>query len=100
MGGPWRVLQADPEGNAFSFYGRFERVEPQHLLQATVINEIFPDVLTWLRVEMAPASTGSVLVTSHLFPDRYHRDGYLHLGGMTRMREPMERLAALLKSMR
>lgn len=99
-GGSWRVVQVDPEGNAFSFYGRFEKVEPAHLLQYTFTSELFPDVRTWVRVEMTAAPTGTVLVTTHVFPDLFHRDGYIHLDGMDRMREPIERLAALLRTMR
>ena len=100
VGGAWRVVQADPEGNEFSFFGRFEAVEPLHLLQYTFTSELFTDVVTRMRVEMAQGKAGTVLSASHLFPDRYHRDGYIALGGMERMREPIQRLAALLKTMR
>ncbi|MDN4483351.1 SRPBCC family protein [Demequina lignilytica] len=99
-GGAWRVVQSDPEGNAFSFFGRFEKVEPLRLLQCTFTAELFTEVRTHMRIEMSPTQGGTVLVTSHIFPDLYHRDGFIHLGGMDRMREPIQRLAALLRTMR
>ncbi|WP_296667902.1 SRPBCC domain-containing protein [Demequina sp.] len=98
-GGPWKVTQADPEGNTFSFYGHFERVEPRSLLACTFISELFPEVLTWLRVDMAGTPTGTAVVTTHRFPDDYHRTGYINLGGVERMRESTERLDALLRTM-
>lgn len=99
-GGAWQVTQVDPQGNAFSFYGRYDRVEHLSLLQYTFTSELFPDVQTGMRVEMAAVERGTALVVAHAFPDLYHRDGYLQLGGMERMREPFFRLEALLKTMR
>ncbi|WP_062527115.1 SRPBCC domain-containing protein [Demequina rhizosphaerae] len=98
-GGAWRVVQSDPEGNTFSFYGRYDKVEPQSQLTYTFVSELFPDVLTWMRIDMGETPAGTMLVTSHMFPDDYHRTGYLNLGGVARMRESAERLEALLRSM-
>lgn len=98
-GGAWRVVQADPEGNTFAFYGRYERVEPRALIAFTFVSEIFPDVLTWMRVDMGATPAGTMVVTSHRFPDDYHRTGFLNLGGVARMREASERLDALLRTM-
>ncbi len=99
-GGSWKVVQADPEGNAFSFYGRYDQVEPRSTVSSTFISELFPDVVTWLRVDMAETPGGTVVATSHRFPDEYHRRGYMNLGGVERMREATERLDALLRTMR
>ncbi|WP_062465334.1 SRPBCC family protein [Demequina soli] len=98
-GGSWRVVQNDPEGNTFTFYGRFDRVEPQALLSYSYISELFPDVVTYMRWDMGATPAGTMLVGSHLFPDDYHRTGFLHLGGVARMREAAERLDDLLRSM-
>ncbi|SEJ66567.1 SRPBCC family protein [Demequina mangrovi] len=98
-GGAWRMSQMDPEGNAFAFYGRFDIVERESRLRFSQTSEIFPDVTTWLRVEMAGSPAGTMMVVSHLFPSDYHRTAYLNLGGLARLREPLERLDTLLRSM-
>ncbi len=98
-GGAWRVVQSDPEGNTFTFYGRFEKVDPQSQVTYTYISELFPDVITRMRVDMGGTPAGTMLVVSHLFPSDYHRTAYLNLGGVARIREPIERLEALLRSM-
>ena len=99
VGGGWRVVQQDPEGNAFAFYGRYERIEPRSLLAFTFVSELFPDVTTWMRIDMADTAMGTMVVTSHRFPDDYHRRGYMNLGGVERTREPLEKLDALLRTM-
>ena len=99
VGGAWRVVQSDPEGNTYSLYGRFERVDPQQTLAFTYMWELFPDVVTWMRVDMAESTAGTRVVISHRFPDDYHRNGFLSLGGIARMRESAERLDGLLRSM-
>lgn len=98
-GGTWSVVQSDPEGNTFSFYGRYDRVEPGSLISTTFISELFPDVLTWLRIDLAETPGGTAVATTHRFADEYHRRGYLNLGGVERMRESTERLDALLRTM-
>lgn len=98
VGGTWRVIQSDPEGNTFAFYGRYSQVDTGALLAFTFTSEVFPDVLTWMRVDMDETAAGTAVVTTHRFPDDYHRRGYLHLGGIERMRESTERLEAFLRT--
>ncbi|WP_062389115.1 SRPBCC domain-containing protein [Demequina iriomotensis] len=98
-GGAWRLLQMDPEGNTFTFYGRYDTVERESRVRFSLISELFPDVVTYLRVEMAGSTAGTMMVVSHLFPSDYHRTAYINLGGVARLREPLERLDAMLRTM-
>ncbi|WP_062304103.1 SRPBCC family protein [Demequina subtropica] len=98
-GGHWRLVQVDPEGNSFTFYGRYDKVEREARVSFSHISELFPDVLTWIRVEMAGAPIGTMMKVSHLFPTEYHRTAYLNMGGLARLREPLERLETMLRSM-
>lgn len=98
-GGAWHVLQVDPDGHEFAFYGRVEAVEPQALLVRSLTSELFPEVATTLRIDLAATALGTLVVTSHLFPDERTRTGFVNLGGITRMREASQRLDALLTSM-
>ena len=42
-GGAWRILQRDPEGNQFSFYGKVESSEHEEKLVISLVSEVWPD---------------------------------------------------------
>lgn len=99
VGGPWRVIQRDPEGNEYAFYGKFEEVVERERLVLSLTAELFPDVPLRLTQEFTASDKGAIVVSTYEFPDERARDGYLHLGGLERLREASGKLDALLREM-
>lgn len=99
VGGPWRVIQRDPEGNEYAFYGKFEDVVPQERLVLSLTAEIFPDVPLTITQEFTASDKGTIVVSTYEFPGDFERDGYLALGGLERLREASRRLNALLRDL-
>lgn len=99
VGDTWRVVQQDPQGNRFAFYGKVTAFEPQQRLQLTLTSEIFPD--TQLTVEQVFSSKDRVteVVSTYTFEDDVTRDSYLNLGGIERLRGASRKLDALLAQM-
>jgi uncharacterized protein YndB with AHSA1/START domain len=95
-GGHWRISQRDPEGNEFSFYGVFTEVVPLVRTVQTYISELFPDLPTVLTTEFHATPAGSVVVTTHVYPDEVTRTGALRLGVIERMSESSDRYDELL----
>lgn len=99
VGGTWRVVQRDPEGNSFSFYGHFDEVvRPRRLVQ-TRTSEFFPEAPTQVTTEFTEIPGGTQIVTTVVFASDVYLQGYLNLGGVERIRGASERLGALLSEM-
>lgn len=98
-GGTWRVVQRDPQGNVFSFWGRYEEVEPNRRLVHTRTSELFPDATTVLTLEFSKTENGTQLVTTQEFQTPHDLRGFIGLGGMERIRGASAGLDALLGKM-
>jgi len=96
--GHWRISQRDPEGNEFSFYGTFTEVIPLRRTVQVFISELFPDVPTVLTTDFHRIPQGTLVVSTHLYPDDHARTGALHLGTIERMAESSDRYDELLAS--
>lgn len=86
-GGRWRLVQRDPEGNEFAFYGQFLTVEPMSLTVQSFVSELFPEVTSHITTEFAEHFNGTRIVTTHAFAEEWHRRGYVRMGGVERMAE-------------
>ncbi|WP_062210540.1 SRPBCC family protein [Demequina oxidasica] len=98
-GGTWRVVQRDPEGNEFSFYGHYTEVERHELIVQSRTSEIFPDAGIQIRLEFSEIPGGTQVVTTQDFLTNRNLQGYLQLGGLEREREASAGLDALLRQM-
>lgn len=96
VGGHWRIVQRDPQGNSFSFYGVFEEVEPMSRTVQTLVSELFPEKLTRITTEFVATARGTLILTEHDLGDMETRSGYLRLGALERMAETSENYATLL----
>ena len=96
IGGPWRVVQRDPQGNQFALYGKVEAFEPTEKLAISITTEIFPDTVLHLTQDFAERSEGTVVVSTYEFANEEELTSYLNLGGMDRLRGASARLDALL----
>lgn len=95
-GGSWRILQRDPEGNQFSFYGKVEQVVPQERLAITITSEVFPDTTLRLVQDFAARERNTIVVSSYVFDSSDELTSYLSLGGPDRLRGASAKLDALL----
>lgn len=96
VGSRWRIVQRDPQGNEFSFYGTFTEVEPLVSTVQTYVSELFPDIVTELSTEFIATETGTLVVTTHDLGQEAYRRGYLRSGALERMSEASENYGHLL----
>jgi uncharacterized protein YndB with AHSA1/START domain len=97
--GHWRISQRDPEGNEFSFYGVFTEVVPLVRTVQSYIVELFPELPTVLTTEFHATPGGTVVVSTHMYPDDVTRTGALGLGVIERMSESSDRYEDLLSQL-
>jgi uncharacterized protein YndB with AHSA1/START domain len=98
-GGSWRVVQRDPQGNEFSFYGHYDEVERPHRFVQTRTSEIFPHAATSLTVELSEIEGGTQVVTTEEYLTERNLRGFIGLGGIERIRGASKGLDALLAQM-
>ena len=95
-GGSWRILQRDPEGNQFSFYGKVESVEHEQRLALSLVSELWPDSTVRIGQDFIAREGGTIVVTTYEFESDADLTTYLGVGGQDRLREASTRLDALL----
>jgi uncharacterized protein YndB with AHSA1/START domain len=95
-GGAWRIVQRDPDGNQFSFYGKVEQVEPEKRLVISIISELYPDNPILLSQEFLARGPATAVVSTYEFDSDNALATYVSLGGMDRLRDASARLDALL----
>jgi uncharacterized protein YndB with AHSA1/START domain len=95
-GGAWRILQRDPEGNQFSFYGKVESSEHEEQLVISLVSEVWPDSTVLITQDFIAREAGTVVVTTYEFDSDSALTTYLALGGTDRLREASAKLDALL----
>lgn len=98
-GGAWRVLQRDPQGNQFSFYGKVEEVRKEELLVISLTSELYPDFPLLISQEFAATSTGTVVLSRYKFETEEALNTYLALGGPERLKGASARLDTLLSQL-
>ena len=95
-GGAWRILQRDPEGNQFSFYGKVESSEHEEKLVISLVSEVWPDSTVIVKQDFIAREGGTAVVTTYEFDSDSALTTYLGLGGTERLREASVRLDTLL----
>jgi uncharacterized protein YndB with AHSA1/START domain len=98
-GGAWRVLQRDPQGNQFAFYGKVEQVIKEELLVISLTSELYPDFPLLISQEFAATPTGTVVLSRYKFETQEALNTYLALGGPERLKGASARLDALLSQL-
>ena len=99
VGGSWRIIQRDPEGNQFSFYGKVDGVENEARLAISLVSELWPESTVLITQEFTARDGGTVVATTYEFDSDEALTTYLGLGGTERLREASVRLDGLLKLM-
>lgn len=98
-GGSWRILQRDPEGNQFSFYGRVETVKPREQLVISLTSEVFPESTLRITQDFAATDGGTIVISSYEFASNDAVTSYLALGGIDRLRGASTKLDSLLSQL-
>lgn len=99
VGGAWRVVQRDPQGNHFALYGRVEEAVPNEKLVITITSEVFPDSSLRLHQQFIGREGGTLVVSTYLFDSDTELTSYLDLGGIERLRGASARLDTLLNQL-
>jgi uncharacterized protein YndB with AHSA1/START domain len=99
VGGRWRYVQRDADGNEYAFNGEYREIVPPDRLSYTFEFEGMPGhiVLETVLFEERDGKT-KVTVTS-LFRSKEDRDGMLQSGMEEGARDSQERLAELLETL-
>ena len=96
VGESWRVLQRDPQGNQYAFYGKVESVQPGQSIEFSLVSELYPDSTISVRQDFAPKDGATIVRTTYKFDSEEALNTYLALGGPERLSGASERLDTLL----
>jgi len=100
VGGEWRFLQTDEEGNEFAFHGVFKEIdEPKKVVQ-TFVFEPMPDkeLTDTLTIEEVDGKT--TITTISQFANKEDRDGMIASGMESGQKEGFERTEELIKKLK
>lgn len=100
MGGIWRYVQRDTDGNEFGFHGVYHDVAAPERLVFTFEWEGLPGHVLLETVTLAERDGKTTITDSLVFQSVEDRDGMLQSGMEQGAAESWERLEALLPEMR
>lgn len=97
VGGEWRMIQSDADGNTYAFHGEFREVVPPERLVYTFIFEGAPEheVIETMHLEDLNGKTR--LTTTDVFATAEALEGMVMSGMESGAVESMERLAILVE---
>ncbi len=96
VGGSWRYVCRDTEGNELGWHGIYRAIEPNHRVVSTEVFEGFPDAESLNTMTLTHAVGVTTLETVVLHSSREHRDGHLESGMEAGMQQTFDRLDTLL----
>lgn len=99
-GGAWRYVQRDPDGRTYAFHGEFREVVAPERLSSTFIFEGTPSGEAVDTVTFVDRGGKTRLTITSRFQSAEDRDEILDSGMEAGAAESMERLAALLRTMK
>jgi uncharacterized protein YndB with AHSA1/START domain len=97
VGGAWRYIQRDREGNEFGFHGVYREVVPPKRLVSTFEFEGMPGHVLVDTSTFEELAGRTKLTVRSLFSTKEDRDGMLASGMEEGARETWDRLGELLK---
>ena len=99
VGGTWRYINRDKDGNEYAFNGEYREIDPPSRLVSTFEFEGMPGhvVLDTLTLDEQDGKT--TLTTVSLFQSAEDRDGMIETGMEEGAGQSMDRLAELLNEM-
>lgn len=100
IGGAYRFVSLDTDGDEHVFRGVYQEVEPPARLVATEVYEGFPDAEALNTATFEDLGDGHTLLTIHVqHQRREHRDGHLESGMEWGLAQSLERLEHLAQGL-
>ena len=100
VGGRWRIVQRDPQGNEFAFHGVYHDVVPPERLIETFEWEGMPGHVSFNTATLEEID-GKTRLTNHIvFQSVEDRDGMVQSGMHQGMEEGFQRFDELLERLR
>jgi uncharacterized protein YndB with AHSA1/START domain len=96
VGGGWRFVGTDSDGNEAAFRGTYREVVPNERIEQTFEWEGLPGHISVERAEFEDLGDQTRVVTTTMFMTQEDRDGMISSGMEKGMNETFERLDALL----
>ena len=96
VGGKWRYVSRDEQGNEYAFRGEYLEIDPPHRLVSTFEFEGMPGHIATDTLTLEERNGKTILTTMSLFSSTEDRDGMLQSGMETGANEMMDQLAELL----
>jgi uncharacterized protein YndB with AHSA1/START domain len=100
VGGKWRFIQTDPEGNKYVFYGEYKEIDPPSKAVQTFEYEPFAGhvIVETLTLEEVDGKTKMTTVSQ--FANIQDLEGMIQSGMETGAVEGVERMAELVATMK
>lgn len=99
VGGSWRYVMRDAEGNELGWHGTYRAIERPGLLVSTEVFEGFPDAEAVNTATLTEDEHGTTTMTvTVLHSSKENRDGHLNSGMESGMQVVLDRLEDLLRS--
>lgn len=96
VGGKWRFLTQDPDGNEFGFSGEYLELDPPRRLVQTWVFEPYPDAESVETMELFPEGDCTRLVVLVRHKTKENRDGHYNSGMEEGLLDTYTRLDDLL----
>ncbi|MBX3095499.1 MAG: SRPBCC domain-containing protein [Fimbriimonadaceae bacterium] len=96
VGGKWRAVQRNPEGETFAFHGEILALDPPNGMSQTFIFDPMPECICTESVQLIEDHGKTIMVAHMTFNSRAERDGMLESGMEWGASQSYERLDAFL----
>jgi uncharacterized protein YndB with AHSA1/START domain len=100
VGGKWRYVLKPAEHPQFAFYGEYQQITPYEQLKYSSIYEPFPELPVSVTVTFEDRGEQTFLVSRELYSTAESLQMALHSGMEHGMRETMDQLNELVRSLR
>ncbi|MFN7160747.1 MAG: SRPBCC family protein [Candidatus Gracilibacteria bacterium] len=99
VGGEWRFVQSDKDGNVYAFNGVYKEITPMDRVVQTFEFEMMPGHIIVETMNLEDAEGGTRMTNISQFASREDLEGMLASGMEEGDREGSDRLYALLESL-
>jgi uncharacterized protein YndB with AHSA1/START domain len=99
VGGTWRIVERDREGNEFGFHGEIRQIAPPEQIVQTFEFEGMPGHISVETMRLEDLGTRTRMTVTSQFDSVEDRDGMLQSGMEKGAAESYDRLAAYLQTM-
>lgn len=99
VGGTYRFVERDPEGNEYAFHGAYLEIVPEQRSRQTFIFEPMPEHVATVTFELEERDGQTTFTETIRHTSKEARDGHLYSGMEVGANESMDRLDELLTAL-